>query len=436
MCKKKTHEYFIKEVYALVGDEYKVLDEYINSKNKVKILHTKCGNEYKTFPNHFLSGHRCPFCFGGHIKTKELFIKEVYDLVGDEYKVLGEYYGNKTKIKILHIKCGNEYEVQPVGFLHGNRCPFCCHSPQQVKVGFNSMWDTNHELAKLLLNPEDGYKYTQCSHAKVDWKCPYCGQIVNSAIFSVNKRGLSCPKCGDSISYPNRLMFSLLSYLNVEFENEKSFKWCKFFLNGKNYTGRYDFYFLHNNQEYVVEMDGGFHFCDNKMTGKTKEDSNQIDLEKDRLAIKHNILPIRINCEKSELEYIKTEILKSNLNSIFDLSNIDWQECNKQSLTSLKLQACELWKEHHSTKIISEIMKKGQCTIRRWLKSCATDGLSDYVTNYKVVCISTDETFNSITIASKKYNVKASSISACCKDKANSAGKLPDGTKLRWEYIN
>ena len=57
-------------------------------------------------------------------------------------------------------------------------------------------------------------------------------------------------------------------------------------------------------------MDGDFHFKDNSMSGQTKEDSHQIDIEKDKLAIEHSILPIRIESRKSELEYIKTEILK------------------------------------------------------------------------------------------------------------------------------
>ena len=31
------------------------------------------------------------------VKTKEIFIKEVYDLVKDEYTVIGKYKNNKKK---------------------------------------------------------------------------------------------------------------------------------------------------------------------------------------------------------------------------------------------------------------------------------------------------------------------------------------------------
>ena len=36
MCKKKTQEEFEKEVFELVGDEYRVLGKYINGQNKNK----------------------------------------------------------------------------------------------------------------------------------------------------------------------------------------------------------------------------------------------------------------------------------------------------------------------------------------------------------------------------------------------------------------
>ena len=62
----------------------------------------------------------------GPRKTTREFKQEVYNLVGNEYSVLGEYITNKTKIKMRHNKCGYEYEVTPNSFLStGNRCREC-----------------------------------------------------------------------------------------------------------------------------------------------------------------------------------------------------------------------------------------------------------------------------------------------------------------------
>ena len=51
----------------------------------------------------------------------------------------------------------------------------------------------------------------------------------------------------------------------------------------------------------------------------------------------------------------------------------------------------------------------------------------------KVMCTTTGETFDSIKEAEKHY--KCGSISACCKGKRKHAGKLSDGTKLQWMYL-
>lgn len=46
----------------------------------------------------------------------------------------------------------------------------------------------------------------------------------------------------------------------------------------------------------------------------------------------------------------------------------------------------------------------------------------------KVVCINTNEIFNSISEAGKKYNIEVSNITACCKGRRKTAGKM------KWEY--
>ena len=50
---------------------------------------------------------------------------------------------------------------------------------------------------------------------------------------------------------------------------------------------------------------GRWHFVDNTLSGQSKEKSHIIDEEKDKLAILHNILPIRINCEKNRFRIYK-----------------------------------------------------------------------------------------------------------------------------------
>ena len=54
----------------------------------------------------------------------------------------------------------------------------------------------------------------------------------------------------------------------------------------------------------------------------------------------------------------------------------------------------------------------------------------------KVRCITTNEVFSSMAEASKSFNIQRSNIIACCNGRRNYCGKLPDGTRLQWEYID
>ena len=72
--------------------------------------------------------------------------------------------------------------------------------------------------------------------------------------------------------------------------------------------------------------------------------------------------------------------------------------------------------------------------IDNFLKQCVS---SKYK---KVICITTNEIFDSITDGAKYYNCFSTNIHKCCNGKYKTCGHLPDGTKLQWmyydEYIN
>ena len=75
-------------------------------------------------------------------------------------------------------------------------------------------------------------------------------------------------------------MYNLLSSLDIPFDDEANFDWCKFELEDQSKYGIYDFYFEKDNQKYIVEMDGYWHKNDNLMNGQTADESKYIDDEK------------------------------------------------------------------------------------------------------------------------------------------------------------
>lgn len=53
----------------------------------------------------------------------------------------------------------------------------------------------------------------------------------------------------------------------------------------------------------------------------------------------------------------------------------------------------------------------------------------------KVLCITTNEEFESTKKAAEKYKLDPSGVAKCCRGVFSYCGKLSDGTKLKWKYI-
>lgn len=131
--KKKTNQEFLNQVYELYGDEYIPKEEYKGARTPIAVYHTKCNEVFNITPDNLLRGKGCRKCSykeraSNRKKTNNDFLKEVKEQVEDEYTFIEEYKGNKTKIKVRHNKCGNEYLVSPEKFLLGRRCPKCSKS--------------------------------------------------------------------------------------------------------------------------------------------------------------------------------------------------------------------------------------------------------------------------------------------------------------------
>jgi len=73
--------------------------------------------------------------------------------------------------------------------------------------------------------------------------------------------------------------------------------------------------------------------------------------------------------------------------------------------------------------------------IEGWLENYIN---SRYKNNYnKVICLTTEEIFNSQKEACKKYNINNSDMSMCCNNKRDFAGKHPEtGEKLKWMFLH
>lgn len=195
---RKTYKQFMDDVYTLVGNEYTVLGDYINSKTSIEIRHNRCGHIYQVRPSNFLSGKRCPACakedgIKKRTKSHKQFVEEVFNLVGTEYKVLGVYKNNSTPIKIKHTICGHIYSIVPNYFLGGNRCSVCAKENTAQKLS-----KTHKQFIEEVFNLV-GAEYEVLgtyinTHTPVEIKHTICGHIYQVRPSKFIK-GNRCPEC-------------------------------------------------------------------------------------------------------------------------------------------------------------------------------------------------------------------------------------------------
>ena len=260
-----------------------------------------------------------------------------------------------------------------------------------IQIGVNDLWTVRPDIATLLYNPEDGFLFREKSNKKAIFMCPKCQRnIGEKTISSVSARGISCPYCGDGISYPNKLMANILSELNVCYEREYNFDWClypKYNNPNVKVKGIYDF--VINELNLIIEMDGGLGHGKKvyPTSVKTSEETLYNDKQKDLLAHKHNYTVVRIDCDYKndniKFEYCKNNIIKS-LNGYFDFSGLNWEEINNACQNSKFIEAINLYNKHnYSPMKIAEILNLKYSTINKYLHRGEELGMCKYFTYIK-----------------------------------------------------
>src|SRR5699024_11395941 len=114
-------------------------------------------------------GNRCPLC-AGNLKTNEMFKNEMYDLVKEEYDLIGEYKTKRHKIEFKHNICNTVFKQYPETFIIGRRCPKC---------GLERRSKENHYKYNPLLTEEEDRKSTRLNSSHVS---------ISYAVFCLKKK--------------------------------------------------------------------------------------------------------------------------------------------------------------------------------------------------------------------------------------------------------
>ena len=471
LCGEEAHKEHTDSLRVFDDEDYqKLLDERFDgniiclesvkaSNTSIKHFCKKHQYEYMSPPARVLQNkYGCKFC-GAEAHTQSLeeklekTKKRIFELVGNEYEIVGGFTAINDIAKFRHnCKNGEKhyFDMTPTSFIYrGSRC--YCENPSISRVipSFNDIHTTRPDVEEWMHNKEDAYKYSMSSKEKILWDCPDCKNTFEERICNVNSNRLSCPFCSDGISYPNKFMYNSLYQIkdDLDFlEREYNPDWCKFEFKGNKRCGKYDVYFGINGQRYIVEMDGGLGHGNKVHTNSllSQDELLQIDLIKDKLAEEHGIKVIRIDCNyktDDRYAYILNNVLNSNLKDIIDLSKIDFDLSNKNSTNSLIVKAGELWNQGFTAGQIRKELKIGEGTVTSYLKTASEIGVCDYSVEKskarskyrKVYCVTFDTVYDTITEGANECKTSRDSVKRCCEDN-NKSVKNRDGISLKWMY--
>lgn len=377
---KNSVGYKVHFIYDDIEGDIEIID-YIsgNRKNKSKILLRYKNKELYIFPCHFrkskigslLNKRTSDF----KLEIGQNYIKDNVNItiIDREYR-LNKNGQNFKYYKYKCNKCGwDEGWILEGNLLNQNNQCSCCSNITPV-LGINTIWDTDTWMVPIVGENFAKHNFHSCGKI-TKCKCPYCDYEKDMRISDVYKYGFTCPRCKDTFKYPEKFMFNFLNQININFDKEYTPKWSD--------NKRYDFYFEKDGKEYIIEThglqhyNGGFKYYG----GRTLQEEQENDTYKKELALHNGIKEenyIIIDCRKSELEFIKNNILHSRLNEIFDLSNVDWIKIGKDSEKSLVKDISDYWNNGFTIKEISNKLNISNSIIRESLKKGSKIGWNNY----------------------------------------------------------
>lgn len=356
------------------------------------------------------------------------------EIINDKL-ILTQYYVKKEKqkkkfYKYKCIKCGFVGEKSEYDLSKG--CPIC-NSNRYIHSNINSIKVTDPQVYELIID-DDACNYSRGSSHKVNWKCPNCGNINHTQIKHLTKDSLPCKYCSDGVSFPEKILNSVMVQISKTYENQKIFSWSQY----KKYDV-YDagiFIEIHGQQHYLKSFEtcGGRTLCEEQINDSVKmklakeNDLNYIDY-------------ITIDARFSDFDFIKRNILKSNLSNYYDLSIIDWGSVKNNVGKSLTAEAGKLHNSGYDSMQISILLNVSRGTAIKYLHTATSLGICNYnpkelTSNKKrIICTNTGDVFKSATEASKWLGIKTPcGILRCCNGELKTSGTHPiTGERLTWK---
>jgi hypothetical protein len=298
-------EIFVRKLRERKNDEYELIGDYTNVRERTTFKHRKCGHVWDVRPHTLISAKGtlgCPNCqYIEKANTMDQFKAKLLEVHQDKYTVVeGQTYkNNRTKLNMLHNKCGTVFSVSPASILQNDSCPSCRPVSKKRKTTemfekeLYERWGDEYVLTNNAeyrgANEKIEICHTACGH---EWSVRAAHILYRSG----------CPSCNESRG--ERFVADYLTSRGIIFERQYKFKDC---VNHKELP--FDFAVLDSEGALLclIEYDGIQHFKPFKHFGgvaKFKK-TQKNDRIKNKYCSDNNIRLLRIPYTKTSDEIIE-----------------------------------------------------------------------------------------------------------------------------------
>lgn len=289
--KRLTQEEYVSRVKESHGDDIKVLDLYKNRRTKIEV-ECKRGHRWLANPEPLSKGIGCPECSGNTKRTTDEFKVIVFELVGNEYTVMGDYVNKDVPINMKHNTCGHEFKMRPNSFIRGQRCP-----KERYERSSESSIYKKEEVIKRLKEVV-GNEYIMIGEYKgaskdVTFIHNKCGKEFEQQPTRIYQDGVGCPHC--YLSKGEEVVRRYLELKGYDFKEQVRIKECK-----NKRPLPFDFGVYEGEKLlFLIEYDGIQHF--EPKFGKEQFKKTKINDEIKNVYCKENNIPlIRIKYVRSQ----------------------------------------------------------------------------------------------------------------------------------------
>lgn len=273
----------------------------------------------------------------------KLFTVDFYYNIGDiihcntDLKILNRKYVRKdNRNRKLYtyqcLTCNEINQTFEATLKELKGCPYC--AGRIVKKGINDIPTTAPWMIPFFASVEEASQYTKGSTKKIFPYCPVCRQQQKKEkeicqLYHYPKSGCICDTY---MSFPEQIIYNILIQNNINFihrATKKELPWAQ------NYE--YDFYLPNFN--IIIETHGAQHYQEHgfkSLGGKTLQEEQDNDKQKEQLANNNNIKYYIIDCQKSNIDYILNNFKNTDLIDVLSIKNIDKNQLYENGLINIK----------------------------------------------------------------------------------------------------